>query len=186
MSWRKILEEQGIAPRYLQCDFSAHPAIKPRGSKITEYASNPKGNLLMTGPCGTGKTMTAIAIMALNTHLKGRGARFYNSEGLYSNWLWEARHGHPGGLQERLSACPLLILDDLGQGQVSDAYLRWLYSIINKRWEWERPTVITTNLNSKKFRDLFGEAILSRISNGQVWAFEGVDHRTGRTHKKKE
>ena len=175
--WKKLLAEQEIAPRYVNCDFKNHPALTGRWNEIAEYINSPKENILMSGTCGNGKTLTAICIMAGYTARRGRGARYYNAETLYPAWFWESRNGSPGDLARRVSDAPLLIVDDIGQGEITDPFKRWIYSIINKRWEWERPTVITTNLSSSDFRDLFGDALLSRVSSGKIWKFEGRDHR---------
>jgi len=177
--WKKILEEHEIAPSYINCDFKNHPAIEHRWNEILEYGKQPDGNIFMSGTCGNGKTMTAVAIFAVCTCFRGRGARFYNAETLYPMWLREARNGMPGDLARRLGESPLLILDDLGQGEISDTFKRWVYGIINKRCEWERPTIVTTNLKSVQFRDVFGEAIVSRLCSGKIWKFEGKDHRIG-------
>lgn len=178
-TWKEILIENEIPPRFVNMDFKTHPVIKPRWNEILKYAKKPIGNISMFGPCGTGKTITAISIFATHVFFHGRGARFFNSETLYSAWLYQSKHGIPGDLARALSESPLLLIDDLGQGEISDSFKRSLYSIINKRWEWERPIVVSTNLSSEKFRELFGDAIISRLSDGKIWKFEGKDFRLG-------
>lgn len=175
--WKALLAEQDIAPRYINCDFENHPAISHRWLEIVDYVKAPQGNIFMSGSCGNGKTLTAVAIFAFYISKYGAGARFFNTESLYPTWLNESRHGFPGDLALRLSRSPLLVLDDLGQGDISDSFKRWLYSIINRRWEFEQPIVCTTNLASPEFREVFGDAILSRLMDGRVWKFEGRDHR---------
>ena len=177
VDWKEVAVDMGISPRYTRLDFKSHPATAPRVEEIRQFSLKPKGNIFMNGPSGNGKTVTAVAIFASYIHVHGRGARFYNSERLYARWVSESMNGGAGYLAETLSESPLLVLDDIGQGEVSDNYTRWLYSIINKRWEWERPTVVTTNLSGKKFRTYFGDAILSRLTDGKIWKFEGKDHR---------
>lgn len=177
VDWRPIGEEFGIAPRYLNMQFARHPAIAPRWCDVDAYCRNPIGNIVMSGPPGNGKTCTAIAIFAYFTHLRGRGAFFYNAEALYSIWREKSRDGDLNNLQRSLAQSPLLVLDDMGQGEITDAYKRWVYSLVNTRWEFERPTVITTNLNAAQFDAAFGDALFSRIASGKVWRFEGQDMR---------
>lgn len=179
--YKKILEEQGIAPGYVNCDFKNHPAIKERLSEIIAYASNPEENIFMAGTCGNGKTMTSVAINAAHARFYGPGAYFYNSEGLYLVWLNESRTGLTSNLSLKLSETRLLTIDDLGQGEISDSYMRFLYGVINKRSEWGRPTITTTNRNAVEFRNLFGEAIVSRLCSGKIWKFDGKDHRLEKT-----
>jgi DNA replication protein DnaC len=182
IDYKPLLAEQNIPPRYLNCDFESHEATSPRWAEIQEYVKKPNGNIFISGSCGNGKTLTATAICAAWASLHGRSAPFYNMGSLYSDWCQKSSEGQAGYFAGCLGDCPLLILDDLGQGEITDAFKRWLYSIINKRWEWERPTVLTTNLNDKEFRDMFGDAILSRLLDGRVWKFEGRDHRITRTY----
>ena len=176
-NWQECLELQGIAPRYYNTDFKNHPAIKPHWNEILEFAKKPEGNIFMAGACGNGKTMNAVAIMAACLVFRGPGARYFNAETLYQGWRRESKQGDPAYYAEKLSDSPVLVLDDLGQGEITDAFKRWVYSLINKRWEWEKPTVVTTNLNSEEFRNLYGDAILSRLMDGKVWKFDGRDYR---------
>jgi len=175
--WKKILAEQDIPPDYINCDFKNHPLVNPKWNDICDFGISPKGNIFITGSCGNGKTLTAVCIMAAFTCRYGRGARFYNMEALYQQWLHESRDGHPGGFAQRLQDSPLLIIDDMGQGQISDSFIRWLYSVIDKRWMWKRPVVVTTNRDSEDFRKIFGEALLSRLCDGKIWQFKGKDER---------
>lgn len=178
--WREILKQHDIAPRYTRRSFAEHPATKDRWKEITEWVMDPQGNVVMFGSCGNGKTHTAIAILAAYSHRYGIGARFFNAETLFPQWLAASKEGQAGDFSRRLSDAPLLILDDLGQGDISEGFKRFVYGVINRRWEWERPTVITTNRSSKEFRDIFGDQILSRIMDGKVWQFDGEDNRVAR------
>ena len=85
--------------------------------------------------------------------------------------------GVAGRLSDRLVENPIFILDDLGQGEVTDAYMRWLYSLINRCWEWERAIVVTTNLDADAFVNMFGDAIFSRLCDGIIWKFKDKDYR---------
>ena len=61
-----------------------------------------------------------------------------------------------------------LVVDDLG-GEYLDKngfYMGLLDEIVNEREANKRPTIFTTNLNAKAFRDRYGERIYDRIKEG--------------------
>lgn len=176
MSAEEMLKMQGI-PEHMIDARKDHPALIGRWEQIVHYVSNPTKNLLMTGGCGNGKTFAAVAIAKWFAIKKSRVSRIANSESLYAEWREASLRGSPKELAEKFQQTPLLILDDLGQGEITDTYARWLYSVINSRYENKRPTVVTTNLTSEQFRAIFGNAMLSRLSDGEVWKFEGEDNR---------
>lgn len=73
----------------------------------------------------------------------------------------------------------VLVLDDLGTRTPSDAFMDFLYAVLDRRWN-ERDcliTVITTNLDSVGVRQKFGEAIYSRILSGRNYVVIGDDRR---------
>lgn len=57
-----------------------------------------------------------------------------------------------------------LIIDDLGSEKTSEWVHEFLYTIINKRYENQKRTIITTNLQLSAFKDRYGERILSRLA----------------------
>ena len=59
-----------------------------------------------------------------------------------------SRHTHVG-LLDRLVAVDLLHLDDLGAENTTAWALEELYSIVNSRYEQQRPLIVTTNLRTR-------------------------------------
>ena len=171
-------------------DFKTHPAIVENSGLLKDYCRRPERNLFLNGPCGTGKTVTAVFIVGGYLLLRGGGSpekveaqpRYFNAEALYSRWVDHSREGTLTDFTTLISECGLLVLDDLGQGDISDSHKRWLYAIVNRRLEAELPIVATTNLSGKEFIAIFGEAIVSRLCSGIVVAMKGRDHRLGGSH----
>lgn len=175
--FEEVMKLQDVPERYYKRNFTEHPATKDRWGDIQEYAKKPKNHLIMTGSFGNGKTSCAIAVLVEFTRLNGPQARYFNSETLYMNWRRKSFDGNLECFTRAITECQLLILDDFGQGEVTDRYLSWIYKVINDRYESAQPYVITTNLNSKEIAKIFGDRILSRLSGSIIWKFEGEDYR---------
>lgn len=71
----------------------------------------------------------------------------------------------------------ILVVDDIGAEKSSDYTQAVIYSILNKRYEDMKPTIITTNLSSGDITGSYGSRILSRIASGVVITLEGKDRR---------
>lgn len=64
----------------------------------------------------------------------------------------------------RLCDNEYLIIDDIGSEKTSDFVIEFIYTIINRRYENLKKTILTTNLTLKDFGDRYGDRILSRLS----------------------
>ena len=54
---------------------------------------------------------------------------------------------------ERLSSCPLLILDDFGMERGTEYGLEQVYSVIDGRYRSGKPLIVTTNLTLSELRN---------------------------------
>ena len=152
--------------------------------KIIRFAQKPLGFLLLAGANGTGKSFVAEAIYELHTPYKlpyydKDIAYFISQSDLNEKWLDEKSQGSSKELSERLKGTKLLVLDDLGVRTPSEAFLDFLFSLIDHRWRYRDTlgTIITTNMTGKVTRDKFGDPILSRIASGIQIRFDGEDRR---------
>lgn len=57
-----------------------------------------------------------------------------------------------------------LIIDDVGAEKTSEWVHEFFYTVINKRYENMKRTVITTNLQLDAFKERYGDRILSRLA----------------------
>ncbi len=111
------------------------------------FAQNPSGWLLLQGGYGCGKTHLAAAIAneALRRHIK---TLFTVVPDLLDHLRAAYAPDSPVRFDERIEAVRtvyLLILDDLGTENATPWAGEKLYQIINYRYNYELPTVITTN-----------------------------------------
>ncbi len=80
---------------------------------------------------------------------------------------------------ERCLTAPLLVLDDLGQQKASEWVTEQLYILINRRYEYQLPTIVTTNIPPKDWPMRWGGAIASRVTGmSTIIELKGVDYRS--------
>lgn len=144
---------------------------------LKAYSDNPSGFIIFSGTPGSGKTYAAKAVMndilgALNEKI------FFKQTELCELWLDEfTKWKTTKHLVEKFSQCKIFILDDVGTRKPTEAFSDFLYSVIDKRYESQSATILTTNLNSKQMREQFGDAFVSRAASGKCFRLENPDRR---------
>lgn len=84
---------------------------------------------------------------------------------------------------EMMLRCWLLLYDDIGVSDVSDAYIRDLTFVIDSRMNKAMPTIYTTNLSKKELQEKLDERIVSRmLYNTDVVMFSWADKRLATTN----
>ncbi|MFJ3924521.1 ATP-binding protein [Streptomyces sp. NPDC090022] len=166
------LADARIPPRYWQA-LADHPEVaawvdevvragRPGPSGMRGIAEGP--SLLIVGPTGTGKTHQAYGAVR---SLLAAGVRL-RWEAVTAADLYARLRPRPGLDAERelhtLARCPLLVLDDLGAAKGSEWTEELTYRLINHRYEYLRPTLLTTNLPIAKLRTALGDRVASRLS----------------------
>ncbi|WP_434593792.1 ATP-binding protein [Streptomyces sp. A5-4] len=180
----------GMPPRY-QAAVADHPQVLAWARDVAEAAIAPSvgarrqvttgPSLLMAGVVGAGKTHQAYgAVRRLVQGGVGVRWRATTAADLYADL-----RPRPGVDSERelaaVSRCPLLIIDDLGAAKASEWVEEVTYRLINRRYNYELPTLITTNLAIKDLRAYVGDRIASRLAQMTTRVeFEPVDRRRHR------
>lgn len=180
----------GMPPRY-QAAVADHPQVLAWARDVAEAAVAPSRgarrqvttgpSLLMAGVVGSGKTYQAYgAVRRLVQGGVGVRWRATTAADLYADL-----RPRPGADSERelaaVSRCPLLIIDDLGAAKASEWVEEVTYRLINRRYNYELPTLITTNLAIKDLRAYLGDRIASRLAQMTTRVeFEPVDRRRHR------
>lgn len=79
---------------------------------------------------------------------------------------------------DKYSNAPLLIFDDLGAEKTTDFSLQTLYIILNRRYNEQLQTIITSNLTLDEVKNKLGDRIASRIAGMcAVLHMKGQDKR---------
>jgi DNA replication protein DnaC len=79
---------------------------------------------------------------------------------------------------ERFAKVSLLVLDDLGTAKPSEWNEEVNYRLFNYRAEWQKPTVVTSNLSMPELGHRLGERVKSRLVGMTIQiTMEGPDRR---------
>ena len=122
------------------------------------------GNLLFNGGTGLGKTFLSACI-ARSVADKGFSVLYETSTHLF-NKLEQAKFSPNDENRHeaaKLSACDLLIVDDLGTEMPGQFVTAALYSLLNDRLLAGKPMIISTNLNVDEIQRRYSPQIASRL-----------------------
>lgn len=162
--------------------------VNPIKTQIENRIFNDDGtNIFLYGEPGVGKTWTVSEVLR-DCVYDGKKVKIYHIYELETevkkSWSFEHKQDDP---LEEARNCEVLVLDDLGLERATDAMLKILFEIANKREDLMLPTIYISNFDKKKIFARFNEltnateivrAITSRMfGNCEVIEFSGTDKR---------
>ena len=140
-----------------------------------------RGNLLLIGTTGTGKThiSTSIAKAVIS---QGYDVLYDSAQNIvaeFENDRFKSGYGPREASSDKYMECDLLIIDDLGTEFVNAFTVSCLYNLLNTRQNRGLSTIISTNLSAEELAKKYEGRIYSRIvgSEYKVLFFKGRDHR---------
>lgn len=145
----------------------------PRGLRQSQIASLASGdwlarhrNLLITGPCGTGKSYLACALGHMAC-LKGHSVHYYRMSRLLEELTLAHGDGSYSKQLKQLAKTDLLILDDWGLEPLTQQHRNDLLEVMDDRHE-HSSTIVTSQLPTKQWHgsigdDTLADAILDRL-----------------------
>lgn len=145
-------------------------------------AADRAGGLVLWGGEGTGKTHLAIALMR-ECQAKGFSGHFIRAVVLMPKLQqarsFQARHDDLN-LLDRLSDVDVLVIDDVGKTLGNDFERSGLFALIDTRWAYSRPTIITTNASPTDLKDLLTPAGFDRLTAGgaNILRMDWKSHRS--------
>jgi DNA replication protein DnaC len=169
------------------------PKIIPRNTieeLLTLAFMADRGNAILIGPNGVGKTMIAQNL-AHSAVIRGKTALFCNA-GALLNDLSSATESHI--LERKLrrySRFDLLVIDELGYLSYATRHGDLLFQLIERRHE-ERSTVVTTNKPFSEWNTLFPNsacvtALIDRlVQYGEIAVIDGDSYRLKQANERKE
>lgn len=134
------------------------------------YFNDGKGNAILLGQAGVGKTHLAIAIAKkLNIDFKAnnnpKSVLFVNVPTMFQQIQSGFNRTDARTTDEwldLLKKVDYLILDDFGKGDQAQWKKDFLYNLLDARDK----TIITTNMTSKNMKQTFDSSLVSRVAKG--------------------
>ena len=148
-----------------------------------------KRNLMITGPCGVGKTWLACAL-AQAACRDGITVLYKRMPRLFDELELAHGDGRFPRLQKQMANCKLLIIDGLGFVPLSKTGAELLFELISQRYE-RGATPITSNLPFDEWTETFGSerltgALLDRLTHHvNILEMNGDSYRLAQSRGRK-
>jgi DNA replication protein DnaC len=183
---KKTLIHYGISPRYLDASLSTITPTSEQEkvfkslSAYLEALSN--SSLIIAGTVGTGKTLLA---QALAQDLLKAKKRFVFSTArqiirdIRSTWKRDSDRSEDEVIAMYVNT-DYLFIDEIGIQYGTESEQIAMFDIINGRYEYERPTILISNLDIIGLKEIMGERIIDRLrqDGGELLAFNWKSLRT--------
>lgn len=169
------------APPRLKDAKLEHSSMMPekRVQMALKWLESPSASLYIYGDTGCGKTYFIWGLM--RQLLRKRHlfmVRVERGKNLEERILADlANHKTAEFFLDQLRDVPYLFIDEFGEEKSTERVQRDYLDILDHRVEWEKPTIITTNLAPKHLTSRFGARIASRIKTFVKLPFGGIDLR---------
>ena len=167
---QRLVREARFRLRADLCDIDcSHPRnlSKPLIAQLAEGEWVEKGrNLLITGPCGCGKTWIACAL-GHNACLRGIKVRYYRISRLFLSLAQAKADGSYGKLLGQIAKTGLLIIDDWGLEKLTQPQRYDLMEVMDDRYGESSLMMISQLPVSERYGiigdNTLADAILDRI-----------------------
>lgn len=137
-----------------------------------------RGNLILVGLTGVGKTGLAIGILRARLE-QGVPSLFVSVPDLLDKIRATfAGHGDYTSLMDTVKTLDFLVLDDLGAHYATEWAREKLFQLLGYRHDWLLPTVITSDRPLAELESAIGRRTLARIvEHGKIVEVGGRDLR---------
>ena len=159
-----------VPPRYAEANIEN---IRQEISQIVKGACETKTmvhGMYIHGPVGVGKTYTAYALLnyirdqKLPVHLIKSSRIVEATKRSYKDNPSDTDAEENYNLLNDIKKYTgLLIIDDIGSEKMTESSIAEYLSCIDHRYEWEYPTIYTSNLSLDELKMRVGDRLTSRI-----------------------
>jgi DNA replication protein DnaC len=169
----------GISPRYLDASLSTitpTPEQAKVHSSLSAYLeARSTSSLILAGTVGTGKTLLAQAL-AQDLQKERRDFVFSTARQIIRNirstWKRDSERSEDEVIAMYVNA-DYLFIDEIGIQYGTESEQIAMFDIINGRYEYQKPTILITNLDIVGLKEIMGERIIDRLrqDGGELLAF---------------
>lgn len=189
-----MFTKSNLGTRFSGCtidNFLLRPGTENSLVVSREYINSFEGKkesgmgLVLYGIPGNGKTHLMAAIVN-GVIRNGYSAVFQPIGELMDrlNRTYKSEDENEYDIKEGLADPDLLALDDIGDNKKTEAIETRLKAIIDKRYRFQLPTIITTNLDPLRFEKYVGEKTYSRLCEISIFVHNsGTDYRKEKMKK---
>ena len=174
-----------MRPRFSNSSWENYKIINENQKKIVKYlkeyvedfSNRKESGIIILGNPGTGKThLCSVIEKKIQNCVMVKAYDLFRQ--VKSTWKKEAEESENEVIKSFRRAS-LLIVDDIGLQFVTNAEKIILYEILDYRYDYLRPTILTSNCDLKTFENIVGNRIISRLSdgNGKILVFDWSDFR---------
>ena len=171
-------EKAGIAPRLRKQTFDSFDidlfgdkkrmiAIRDVAEKFVDDITKGRdtSGLLFEGTVGSGKTFLAAACAnaLVETDVDVRFVVVPDFLDEIKDTFRKDSETSERELLDEVKNAVVLILDDLGAHNYTDWSVKVIFDILNYRLNYEKPLIVTTNLNQKEIEESLGARVYSRL-----------------------
>lgn len=151
-----------VQKRLEDFDFEAQPQI-PK-DVIEELATlrflHNGENVLLLGPCGVGKTHLAIAL-ALKAVEQGHRVYFLTLHDMVTRSRAARERNRLRNLMTVVMGADLFVLDEVGFQPLESQDASFLFEMVNKRYQAQRPVIVTSNKSFGQWGEIFPDSTLA-------------------------
>lgn len=177
---------ENLPPLY-QDAVASTPDVRTWVTKLVESASEATSpcpivttgpSLLILGPIGAGKTYEAFgAIRAIAMSGAACGWELLTAADIYAR-LRPRHRIDPEVEFNAIANSTLLVIDDLGAAKATEWTEEVNYRVINHRYQWRKPTLITSNVPPAELGRALGQRVASRLTEmATPVVLDGADRR---------
>ena len=176
MSWGDFCLANNVGSRFE--DANINNLSEEKLQNASEWLKKPM-SLILTGKAGRGKTYFSYSLAKEIFDKYGWSClRWIKSKHLDDEIIKSIKeYGEATYTIKKFCDVPILFLDDFGVDRSTERAERDYYELIDSRWENNRPTVISTNLNPEQLENTYGARIYSRFKDYKWILFDGPDLR---------
>ena len=152
-----------------------------------DFTGIKSGNLLMYGPSGLGKSFMAGCV-ANRVSDNGFFVMYKSSYKLFQ-FLEDYKFGKIDrdayqAVYDAVYDCDLLVIDDFGTEFITSYTQTVFFDLLNSRLNFDKSTIISTNLPLQKISEIYQERVYSRLINEfSVLRFAGTDIRSQKNNR---